>query len=196
MGAKQGESSASKAAREEYNAIMKQQKQQMAQYQKLLAENTGMQGYQKSLDAAAQNAGKMSVSQAQGAANQAIQAGRAAGQSKAAAAMNAMNGAANTYQQSYGQNMNNQQKQAADALNAQVQGQDAAVNQYGQLLQGQQGAIDLQHQADDKESAGGWRGRLSGALKGAASGAASGASIGGGWGALGGGIVGGIGGAL
>lgn len=192
MGAKQGESSASKAAREEYNNIMKQQKQQMAQYQKLLAENTGMQGYQKSLDAAAQQAGKMSVSQAQGAANQAIQAGRAAGQSKAAAAMNAMNSAANVYSGAYGQNLNNQQTQAAGQLNNQVQGQGEVVNQYNNQLDAQQNAIKMQHMADDKNNPN----RLGGILSGASSGAMAGGSIGGGWGALAGGVIGGIGGAL
>ena len=192
MGAKQGESSASKAAREEYNNIMKQQKQQMAQYQKLLAENTGMQGYQKSLDAAAQQAGKMSVSQAQGAANQAIQAGRAAGQSKAAAAMNAMNSAANVYSGAYGQNLNNQQTQAAGQLNNQVQGQGEVVNQYNKQLAAQQNAINMQHMADDKNNPN----RLGGMLSGAASGAMAGGSIGGGWGALAGGTIGAIGGAL
>lgn len=192
MGAKKGESSASKAAREEYNNIMAEQKQQMAQYQKLVAENTGMQGYQKSLDAAAQNAGKMSVGQAQGAANQAIQAGRAAGQSKAAAAMNAMNSAANVYSGAYGQNLNNQQTQAAGQLNNQVQGQGEVVNQYNNQLAAQQNAIKMQHMADDKNNPN----RLGGILSGASSGAMAGGSIGGGWGALAGGVIGGIGGAL
>ena len=75
MGNKNKESSESNAARQRYAELSKQYEQKVADYQKLVNENTGLQGYQTSLDAAAQNAGKMSVSQAQGAANQAIQAG-------------------------------------------------------------------------------------------------------------------------
>lgn len=188
-----GESSDSKAARERYNELSRQYEQKVADYQKLVNQNTGIQGYQKTLDMANQQAGKMSAGQAQAAANQAIQAGRAAGQSRAAAAMNAMNTTANTYQQAYGQNLNNQQNQAANQLNNQVQGTGNAAEMFNKALSNQKEVMEQQRLADDKNSIGG---RISGALGGAASGAQAGGSIGGGWGALAGGVIGGVAGAL
>ena len=142
FGKKEGESKDAKAARDRLGELSQQYEQavsnyktkiadydkQIQQYQgkvdefsNLVNENSGIKGYQKSLDMAQDQAGRMTSSQSQAAANQAIQAGRAAGGSKAAAAMNAMNAAGNTYATQYGQNLTAQQNQAASQLQNQIQ---------------------------------------------------------------------------
>ena len=190
-----GESSAAKAARDRYSALAQQYEAKRKEYQDLVNQNTGQKGYERSLVMAAQEAGRMSVSQAQQAANQAIQAGRAAGGSRASAAMNVMNAAGNTYAQTYNENMQNQQNQAASALGSQVSGQATGLVSQQKELDMQQNVLKQQREADDKNYQNSFMGRLGGIAKGVASGVAGGAA-GGIGGMVVGGIAGGIGGAL
>ena len=187
MGSK-GPSSEAKAAKAEYERLAQEYSQKRAEFQNLVKENSGMAGYQKSVENAKGVASSLSQGQSQAAANQAIQAGRAAGQSKAAAAMNAQNAAANTYNQAYMDNFNNQQNQVAGQLNAELQGTQQANDMLLNQANMQNQIIQTQQAFDDKSASNSFWGRIGGAVKGAATGFATG-----GWG---GAIAGGIGGAL
>lgn len=189
MGSK-GESSAAKAARDRYSALASQYEAKRKEYQDLVNQNTGQKGYERSLDMAAQEAGRMSISQSQQAANQAIQAGRAAGGSRASAAMNAMNAAGNTYAQAYNQNMQTQQNQASSQLGAQVTGQATGLGLQQAELSQQENILKQQREADDMERKAktAWMQPVFGAIGGAAKGYATGGGIGG---AIAGGIGGG-----
>lgn len=150
MGSK-GPSSEAKAAKAEYERLIGEYQAARADYQKLAAENTGVAGYKKSVDEAKGVASNLTQGQSQAAANQAIQAGRAAGMNKAAAAMNAQNAAANTYANAYTDNFNAQQSQVANQLGAQMQAAGESNNMILQQANLQNQAYANQRMYDDKK---------------------------------------------
>lgn len=169
-----GPSSEAKAAKAEYERLAQEYSQKRAEFQNLVKENSGMAGYQKSVENAKGVASSLSQGQSQAAANQAIQAGRAAGQSKAAAAMNAQNAAANTYNQAYMDNFNNQQNQVAGQLNAEVQGTAQANDMLLNQANMQNQIIQTQKSFDDAKRQNSFWGRVAGAAQGFGQGMATG----------------------